>query len=96
MKKQLSAALAALTLVGVGATSFAQQEASARGEVRRLDADKGSITIKHGAINDLNLPAMTLVYDASPALLQGINPGDEVRFKVRRTDNSYEVIELRK
>ncbi|NLP32305.1 periplasmic copper-binding protein [Oligella ureolytica] len=96
MKKFLAAAVMGLSVLGVAAVGSAQDEASARGEVRRLDASKGTITIKHGAISDLNLPAMTLVYEAEPVLLEGVQPGDQVRFKVRHENNTYRVIELKK
>lgn len=96
MKKLLAAAVMGLSVLGVAAVGSAQDEASARGEVRRLDASKGTITIKHGAISDLNLPAMTLVYEAEPVLLEGVQPGDQVRFKVRHENNTYRVIELKK
>lgn len=96
MKKILAGLLIGLSIFGVATISTAQDEASARGEVRRLDLTKGTVTIKHGAISDLNLPAMTLVYEAAPELLQGIEPGDQVRFKVRHENNKYEVIELKK
>lgn len=96
MKHKLMTAVVALATLGATATAVAQSEANARGEVRRMDAAKGTITIKHGAIDDLNLPAMTLQYEADPALLQGIAPGDHVRFRVRHENNRYEVIELRK
>ncbi|CAM5183077.1 copper-binding protein [Oligella ureolytica] len=96
MRKFLAAAVMGLSVLGLATVSSAQDEASARGEVRRLDVAKGTITIKHGAITDLNLPAMTLVYEADSALLQGIEPGDQVRFKVRHENNTYKVIELKK
>lgn len=96
MKKIFAGLLVGLGVLGAATMSSAQDEASARGEVRRLYTSKGTVTIKHGAITDLNLPAMTLVYEVSPALLQGIEPGDQVRFKVRHQDNKYEVIELKK
>ena len=96
MKKFLAAAVMGLSVLGVAAVGSAQDEASARGEVRRLDASKGTITIKHGAISDLNLPAMTLVYEAEPVLLEGVQPGDQVRFKMRHENNTYRVIELKK
>ncbi|MDO5666553.1 MAG: copper-binding protein [Alcaligenaceae bacterium] len=96
MRKFLTGLLLGLSVFGIASVSTAQDEASAKGEVRRLDLTKGTITIKHGAITDLNLPAMTLVYEADAALLQGIEPGDQVRFKVRHENNTYEVIELKK
>ena len=96
MRKFLAAVVMGLSVLGLATVSSAQDEASARGEVRRLDVAKGTITIKHGAITDLNLPAMTLVYEADSVLLQGIEPGDQVRFKVRHENNTYKVIELKK
>jgi len=72
------------------------QEASASGEVRRVDAAAGKITLKHGAIDALQLPAMTLVYKIDPALLAGINPGDKVKFTAQRTDGDYIVTKIEK
>jgi len=70
------------------------QQAEATGEVRRIDAAGGKITIKHEAIKELSLPAMTLVYEAAPALLTGIKPGDKVRFTVIRQDGKYVITAL--
>lgn len=70
--------------------AFAQQ-ADATGEVRRVDAAAGKVTIKHDAIKALDLPAMSLVYQADPALLANIKPGDKVRFTASRKDGKYVV-----
>ncbi|WP_240632133.1 copper-binding protein [Alcaligenes faecalis] len=70
------------------------QEASASGEVRRLDAEAGKITIKHGEISDLELPAMTLVYKIDPALLANIKPGDKVKFTAKRDGGDYVVTKI--
>ncbi|NLY63502.1 MAG: copper-binding protein [Alcaligenaceae bacterium] len=96
MKKILAAGL--LSLAGALAASPvpAQETASASGEVRRIQADKGRIAIKHGAISELKLPAMTLVYTIDPSLLKEINPGDEVKFKALHQNNQYIIIEIRK
>ncbi|HBQ88920.1 copper-binding protein [Alcaligenes aquatilis] len=72
------------------------QEASASGEVRRLDAEAGKITIKHGEISDLELPAMTLVYKIDPALLADIKPGDKVKFTAKRDGGDYVVTKISK
>lgn len=88
-----AAALALTSFYSVGAVA---QEASASGEVRRVDAAAGKITIKHGAISDLQLPAMTLVYQIDPALLKDIQPGDKVRFTAKRVAGQYVVIKISK
>lgn len=89
----LAAALALTSFYSVGAVA---QEASASGEVRRVDAAAGKITIKHGAISDLQLPAMTLVYQIDPALLKDIQPGDKVKFTAKRVAGQYVVIKISK
>jgi len=89
--------LALLSLVGVLTGIPAQaQDASATGEVRRVDAVGGKVTLMHGAIADLQLPAMTLVYQAPPTLLQGLQPGDKVTFVARRQNNHYVITAISK
>lgn len=87
-----AAALAATCYV---APAYAQ-EGSGSGEIRRIDAQAGKITIKHGPIASLDLPAITLVYRIDPALLAGLQPGDRVRFTARRVDGQYVVVEISK
>ncbi|MBY6345918.1 copper-binding protein [Providencia rettgeri] len=95
-----SAALALGTLGVVAGSAYVvvaqAQEASASGEVRRLDAEAGKITIKHGEISDLELPAMTLVYKIDPALLANIKPGDKVKFTAKRDGGEYVVTKISK
>ncbi|SIT21129.1 copper-binding protein [Achromobacter sp. MFA1 R4] len=84
----IATAMAVVTLAAP--LAFAQQ-ADATGEVRRVDAAAGKVTIKHGAIKALDLPAMSLVYQADPALLANIKAGDKVRFTATRKDGKYVV-----
>lgn len=50
------------------------------GEVRRVDLDQGRVTIRHGEITHLSMPAMTMVFHADKAELNGLNVGDKIRF----------------
>lgn len=72
------------------------QEGEGSGEVRRVDVDGGKITIKHGAIEALQLPAMALVYRASPDLIRDIQPGDKITFVAKRDGDIYVVIKIRR
>jgi len=93
----LAAALAAgLALVPFYSVTAVAQEATASGEVRRVDRQEGKVTIKHGAISGLELPAMTLVYRADPALLKDIQPGDRVKFTATREAGQYVLTEISK
>lgn len=83
-------------LTSVYAVTAQAQQASASGEVRRVDAAAGKVAIKQGAIADLQLPAMTLVYQVDPALLKGIQPGDKVSFTAKREGGKYIVTQIKK
>ena len=94
--RQRQALAVMLALTSFYSAGVVAQEANASGEVRRVDAAAGKITIKHGAISDLQLPAMTLVYRIDPALLKEIAPGDKVKFTARRENGDYVVIQISK
>lgn len=83
--------LGGVALVAAYAVPAQAQTAEASGEVRRVDAAAGKVAIRHGAISDLDLPAMTLVYRADPKLLAGLKVGDEVDFTATRQDGKYVV-----
>ena len=52
------------------------------GEVRKVDKDTGKVTLKHGAIRNLDMPPMTMVFVVKDkAMLDALKPGDKVRFK---------------
>lgn len=51
------------------------------GEVRKIDADLGQVTIKHAEIKDLAMPGMTMVFTAKDkSLLSGLKTGDRIKF----------------
>lgn len=90
------AVLAALTITSFYSVQAVAQQANASGQVRRINADAGKITIQHGVISGLGLDAMTLVYKINPALLAGISPGDNVKFTAKRDGSEYVVISISK
>ena len=91
-----SAVAAALAVTACYSIPAQAQEGSGSGEVRRIDAAAGKVTIKHGPIDALQLPAMTLVYQVDQSLLTGLQPGDKIKFKARRVNGQYVVVEISK
>lgn len=70
----------------------------AEGEVRRLDPASGRVTLRHGEIRNIDMPAMTMVFRAAdPALLANLKVGDRVRFSAERVGANFVVtyVELR-
>ena len=65
------------------------------GEVRRIDRDAGKITLRHGPLKNLGMPAMTMVFQvADPAMLDTVKTGDKVRFAADRIKGAYTVISI--
>ena len=52
-----------------------------QGEVRKIDMTTGTVTLRHGRIENLDMPGMTMVFRAAdPRQLSGLKVGDKVRF----------------
>lgn len=57
-------------------------DAMTEAEVRKIDVAAGKITLRHADIRSLDMPAMTMVFQArDKKLLDGIKVGDKVRFQ---------------
>ena len=67
----------------LAATPLAHAADMTDGEVRKIDKDTKKITLKHAEIKSLDMPAMTMVFQVrDPAMLDGVKPGDKVKFAV--------------
>ena len=65
------------------------------GEVKKIDKDAGKITLKHGAIENLDMPPMTMVFRTKDtSALDKVNVGDSVRFKAEQIEGAITVAEL--
>jgi Cu/Ag efflux protein CusF len=99
--------LLAAAAIAFAACAHAQQPAAGKthaaapsqytdGEVKRIDKEAGKITLKHGPIGNLDMPAMSMVFRAAdPKMLDKVKPGDKVRFKADNVGGTLTVIEIR-
>ncbi len=80
--------LVAVATLAASLGAQAQNASLTAGEVRKVDAANGRITLKHGDIKNLNMPGMTMVFVAKdPALLKGLAVGDKVEFAAEQGAN---------
>ena len=98
MKKLLLGAAAALASLALLKSGIAlAQGAPGSGEVTKLDKAGGRVTLKHGEIKSLDMPAMTMVYRVQDArLLDKVIVGDRVRFVAERVEGQYTVTSISK
>ena len=61
-------------------------------EVRKIDAGAGKVTLRHGLIQNLDMPPMTMVFKVADAkLLQGLKQGDKIRFTADKLNGAFTV-----
>ena len=65
------------------------------GEVRKIDLANAKITLRHGEIKSLDMPAMTMVFQVrDKRLLEGLKVGDKLRFKAVHEGSQLVVTEV--
>jgi len=67
------------------------------GEVRKVDKEAKKITIKHGPLENLDMPAMTMVFQVKdPAMLDQVKAGDKVKFEAQKVGGAFTVTAIEK
>lgn len=98
LKPYLSACMlsvATLLLAPHKVTVAADAPSMTDGEVRRVDKDAQKIILRHGPIKNLDMPAMTMVFQVNDAaLLDKVNTGDKVKFSAEKIGGAYIVTEI--
>ena len=69
----------------------------AEGEVRRVEPQNQRFSMRHGPIPNLDMGSMTMVFQVQdPALLEGLQSGDRIRFIAEIINGQYTVLRLEK
>jgi Cu/Ag efflux protein CusF len=92
MKTLTKLIFGAILAAGAATSINALAQTMADGEVRKVDKDNKKITLKHGEIKDLDMPAMTMVFQvADPSMLDKVKAGDKVQFRATKEGGKYTV-----
>lgn len=94
MRKTMLAIASLLIL----STAVLAQAASVDGQVTKVDASAGKITIKHGPIKKFDMDdGMTMVFRASdPAMLKAVKAGDKIKFEADKVNGQFTVMKIEK
>ena len=66
-----------------------------KAEVRKVDKAAGKITLKHGELRNLGMPAMTMVFAVrEAAALEAVREGDAVTATIENAKGAYAVTRL--
>ena len=108
MKTRLATALIVSTFLAASAfaadghdahhTTTASAAASVHlvdGTVKKVDRSAGKITLAHGPLENLGMPAMTMSFPVKePLWLDGVKTGDKVRFVADKVGGAITVVRL--
>jgi Cu/Ag efflux protein CusF len=96
LTKLASTVLALSLFVPIAASA---QEAMVKGDVKKVDAAGGKITLTSGPIKDLGMEEdnMTMVFRVQdPAMLKQVKPGDKVQFEAEKDSAGFTITKLEK
>ncbi len=63
------------------------------GEIRRINKETKRITLRHGEIKSLEMPAMTMAFGVrDPKMLEDLKVGDKVRFQAIKDANGELIV----
>lgn len=95
--KTLLALAFALVTSGAALAQMAHDGAMpmTEGTITKIDLKWKKITIDHGPLENLDMPAMKMVFDlADPAMLDGLSEGQAVSFVADRVKGKLTVTEI--
>lgn len=89
--------LAATTVMALGLSlTMASAATFTKGTVKKVDQKAGKVTIIHEELVDLDMPAMTMVFNvADEAMISKLSEGQEIEFVADRVEGKLTVIELK-
>jgi Cu(I)/Ag(I) efflux system periplasmic protein CusF len=65
------------------------------GEVRKVDKSGGKLTIKHGPLQNLDMPPMTMNFRVKdPVMLDQVKEGDRIKFTAEKLDGALVVTNM--
>ena len=66
-----------------------------KGVVKKIKAGKGKVTIIHEELTELDMPAMTMVFEADDGIIDRLSEGQEIEFAVERVKGKLTVTDLK-
>ncbi|MFM0388393.1 copper-binding protein [Paraburkholderia dipogonis] len=97
------AALAADEMAGMKMKTGAMDTASSTDTaltdavVKKVDPSSGMVTLKHGALNNVGMPPMTMAFKAKDAaMVKQVKEGEKVKVRVESVNGTLTIVKLEK
>lgn len=89
-KTALAIALTSVTTIGAFAEDFT------KGVVKKVDVKTGKVSIIHEAIENLDMPAMTMVFrEGEEGMAEKLKAGQEIEFVAERVNGKLTITKIK-
>ncbi|MBP0593771.1 copper-binding protein [Paraburkholderia sp. LEh10] len=79
------------------AAKVSSNAALTEAEVKKVDTETGMVTLKHGALDNVGMPPMTMAFKAKDAaMVKQVHEGDKVKVRVENVDGALTIVTLKK
>ena len=86
--------IAATAALALGTAAAAQEYTT--GEVTKIDEKQKKLTIKHGELANLDMPAMTMVFVvAEDSMIEEVKVGQKIEFTADRVNGRITVTDIK-
>jgi Cu/Ag efflux protein CusF len=77
------------------ASKASSNTALADAEVKKVDPTTGMVTLKHGALENVGMPPMTMAFKAKDAaMVKQVKEGDKVKVRVENVNGTLTIVKL--
>jgi len=78
------------------APAASQKTGKGTGLIQRIDREKGAVTIKHGPLQGINMPGMTMSFLVKDkAMLSNLQPLQKVDFELTYDGRNYMITKIK-
>ena len=89
--------MAGMNMSKPSASKMSSNTALTDAEVKKVDAETGMVTLKHGALENVGMPPMTMAFKAKDAaMVKQVHEGDKVKVRVESVNGTLTIVKLEK
>ncbi len=90
--------MAGMSMSGkASATKASASSALTDAEVKNVDTASGMVTLKHGALENVGMPPMTMAFKAKDAAMaRRVHEGDKVKVRVENVNGMLTIMKMEK
>jgi Cu(I)/Ag(I) efflux system protein CusF len=84
-------------VLGAMTPAASSKSALTDAEIRKVDPASGMVTLKHGALENVGMPPMTMAFKArDAAMLRQAHEGDKVKVRVENVGGTMTIVTMQK